>query len=590
MFLQLRYSSIFLFLFFASLLLTDSNMLSAQSFTKTKKSRTKCLVPDITNPFIKSYITWSGGTSGKYADGTGDLILWEKPSGAKDWKKVQHYQGCEMQNGNFVQVKNLSDSRDSFAYAGRLDEWGRPHGEGEIVWYKHERWVSYKGEFLHGKPHGKGVAEIPRKAMYKGVFQNGHLEGEGILVKHDVGRYVGGFSKSKQHGKGSYYTVSGDSCTGIWQNGKRHGDFTLYSPNGKTQKASVKYVDGVSLEYDAYQNTISSDVISGYHGFIASYPQSDFKEEVQQHLTILKKEFSRFFYRPLSLEGSQKSAGRFKSLFIRNNWEIVFEVEKAGFVFSLSYTKENNWEKGSIRAFQYPNEQGELLSPGFYSLVKKYKLITLYKDGKELATRYLDFKNSHECYQYAWLGFDRGTEQNAIIKSLNIKNSKIAYEEIETCRYESLNSYDISAMNVFLSDFPNGKHADEIRQAKRKRELVIAKTEQEASDRKALSGVQEHWRKNAIRKLQVGDLLCFESNHTDRTSVFGVQLRSDRYKMQVSAYIERISGERYQIRVSDVSTTNSAFWTTPVVNGRKIQRRDIIWVKPLTDSKWHTCN
>ena len=64
---------------------------------------------------------------------------------------------------------------------------------------------------------------------------------------------------------------------------------------------------------------------------------------------------------------------------------------------------------------------------------------------------------------------------------------------------------------------------------------------------------------------------------------------SGRYSMRIICFVEQNvnEGERLQIRVGSVESTDRDRYSTPVIDGIEYRKGDVIWIKPLYDSKWH---
>ncbi len=90
-----------------------------------------------------------------------------------------------------------------------------------------------------------------------------------------------------------------------------------------------------------------------------------------------------------------------------------------------------------------------------------------------------------------------------------------------------------------------------------------------------------------IKKATVGDLLIYTQDWQKTESyLFGYFKKNTPYTMIIKCYIERIEGEKYQIRIADVSSSSNENYATPEIKGIKIHRGDIIWVKPFQDKNW----
>lgn len=64
---------------------------------------------------------------------------------------------------------------------------------------------TFKGDFVNGLRHGKGVEIFNNGDWFEGIFQNGRFHGFGTYFwKKDKAIYTGGFKNGFRHGKGKY--------------------------------------------------------------------------------------------------------------------------------------------------------------------------------------------------------------------------------------------------------------------------------------------------------------------------------------------------------------------------------------------------
>ena len=104
------------------------------------------------------------------------------------------------------------------------------NGYGTYVWEDEEGYYKYEGEWLNGRPHGRGIKEdVDGNSTFKfdGEWKNGVFSGYGtmlIMIK-DSGRlmykesYVGEWLNGKEHGQGTKIKY-GEKYEGLWVNGK----------------------------------------------------------------------------------------------------------------------------------------------------------------------------------------------------------------------------------------------------------------------------------------------------------------------------------------------------------------------------------
>ncbi len=131
---------------------------------------------------------------------------------------------------------------------------GKPHGKGIMYfangnkylgdWQEEERQGQgrlifaeghvYTGSFKHNKFEGQGTMEYANGDVYEGQWKKGLAEGQGIYTFHSGGRYEGEFSRGLFNGQGTFYYPDGSSFTGQWKENKKHGHGTYQYGDGLT--------------------------------------------------------------------------------------------------------------------------------------------------------------------------------------------------------------------------------------------------------------------------------------------------------------------------------------------------------------------
>ncbi len=113
----------------------------------------------------------------------------------------------------------------------------------------------YTGEFVNGKPQGKGVLDFTNGNRYSGEWQNGVREGQGKLAFKNGNLYEGSFVANRLNGYGIMTYANGDRYIGNWSsdqpNGKGRYEFKtreIYEGDfvrGKFEgQGTMTYVDG----------------------------------------------------------------------------------------------------------------------------------------------------------------------------------------------------------------------------------------------------------------------------------------------------------------------------------------------------------
>ncbi|XP_043931046.1 alsin isoform X2 [Protopterus annectens] len=101
--------------------------------------------------------------------------------------------------------------------------------------------AKYKGRWLSGKPHGKGLLTWPDGRVYSGMFKNGFEDGCGEYTvpnktQNNANHYQGHWKDGKMHGYGIYSYSTGEVYEGMFQDNMRHGHGMMRS--GKLTSSS----------------------------------------------------------------------------------------------------------------------------------------------------------------------------------------------------------------------------------------------------------------------------------------------------------------------------------------------------------------
>lgn len=104
-----------------------------------------------------------------------------------------------------------------------------PDGQGKIKWPNGDK---YQGAFVAGKPQGHGIKTIKAtSSIIKGVFLYGMACGQGEMTRQNANgeielSYQGEFLDDRPHGKGKEAKSDGWEYEGLFQRGKK-------GPSGK---------------------------------------------------------------------------------------------------------------------------------------------------------------------------------------------------------------------------------------------------------------------------------------------------------------------------------------------------------------------
>ena len=143
---------------------------------------------------------------------------------------------------------------------------GKPHGRGIMKWRDGR---AYEGEFKDGKLHGRGTLKLSDGRVYEGEFKNGKLHGRGIMKWRDGREYEGEWKEGKMHGHGKLVTDNGlKTFEGTFVDNRRDRGTTTWQPQlfydpgqmndwGPPVSHSGRYVDDVTALMMSSQDTNS---------------------------------------------------------------------------------------------------------------------------------------------------------------------------------------------------------------------------------------------------------------------------------------------------------------------------------------------
>ena len=134
-------------------------------------------------------------------------------------------------------------------YEGTLDEAGCFHtqdpaspGIAKFVGGNH-----YRGEFVKGMMHGRGLYTWADGTTYEGDFSWNCITGKGIFTWPDGATYAGELLDGLRHGEGSFTASisngNGLAYSGQWRAGKRHGKGTLWYDQSRSSYYEGEWQD-----------------------------------------------------------------------------------------------------------------------------------------------------------------------------------------------------------------------------------------------------------------------------------------------------------------------------------------------------------
>jgi len=139
--------------------------------------------------------------------------------------------------GSLQSCKVLDPDLAQGAYQGGCKD-GLADGYGEINGVS-----SYRGDFLAGKKHGKGIKVMPNGDRYEGDFRDDYRQGHGVYVWGGKtpwagNRYEGEYKRDLRDGHGIYQWASGDRYDGEWKSDLRMGQSVMELRRAQAAKAA----------------------------------------------------------------------------------------------------------------------------------------------------------------------------------------------------------------------------------------------------------------------------------------------------------------------------------------------------------------
>ncbi|NXP96920.1 AL2CL protein, partial [Vidua macroura] len=178
--------------------------------------------------------------------------------------------------------------------------WGKPHGKGTLKWRdgrnhvgdfqeglehgfgiclvprrSEDRYDCYKCHWYQGKMRGYGICEYGNDLVYKGYFKDNVRQGFGILenfsAEHPF-KYTGQWEKDKKNGYGVWEDKErGERYIGMWLDDHRHGEGIVVTQSGL-----------------CYQRTFHADKMVG-SGILLLEDDSVYEGNFTENLTFVGK-------------------------------------------------------------------------------------------------------------------------------------------------------------------------------------------------------------------------------------------------------------------------------------------------------------
>jgi len=129
---------------------------------------------------------------------------------------------------------------DGSRYQGDLKYGSIREGSGRNHWPDGRQ---YQGQWMHDRPHGRGIMLAANKDKYHGLFAFGQYDGPGDLQTAAGERYLGTFRFNKLNGLGIYISANDEYFLGEFSQHKRHGRFLFFARLGGKPEYQIWFND-----------------------------------------------------------------------------------------------------------------------------------------------------------------------------------------------------------------------------------------------------------------------------------------------------------------------------------------------------------
>jgi len=145
----------------------------------------------------------------------------------------------------------------------------------------------YEGNFVNGKPEGKGTMKYVGGASYSGEWHYGLREGEGTWNYPDGGSYIGSWVRGRRHGRGTLKKKDGTVIVGEWKDDRMISESEKKEPPQKESTPSSRR--GFIKEF-----TITMFILSAFFFIIININrcnQSSDSASIDDFVTVEKEKY-----------------------------------------------------------------------------------------------------------------------------------------------------------------------------------------------------------------------------------------------------------------------------------------------------------
>ena len=478
----------------------------------------------------------------------------------------------------------------------------------------------YKGQTdKKGLPHGQGVMTWRDGSSFEGTFSKGEpLKGTFIKCNYGkkISKIVGSFT-TKKHPKGQLLSsdVLEHGYVELIKFGKDGLMFKGYKKNGicegegeccyfRGDNGNLKMQIGKGPWHDDYLNgeglVVTSEGMLRCTITNGKYQNRRFREYDEEARSLWQKYYPHFVFGQLC--NFEYSLDDLKSTGLAR---VLTPKEPLKFV----EMRDVRWS-GEVRDGKI---QGEGI--GFVNVSGDYLLISgAFKDGilqefghfnylkekffVEMGETHNGFTDFYVDGKYGFLNESVNKTIPAIYKKVLQPYNSEGYavvvndkdEEVKINQYGENIGYTEHQEQLFAEARRKAELEEQERQRKAAEE-ARQRAEQEEKARIAAANAEKR-RIDEIRNAKEGDRIvyCEDWVHTETNTFlwFTLSERRDAYTMKVICFVEKNvdNGERLQVRVGAVESSDKRYYNTPIIEGIRYEKGDVIWIRPLENTGW----
>jgi len=176
---------------------------------------------------------------------------------------------------------------------------------------------------------------------------------------------------------------------------------------------------------------------------------------------------------------------------------------------------------------------------------------------------------------------------DSVIKEFSNDRAEVVSSDKEIIINKQGTYVDLTARQKQVNAQQKAKERqEELRRQQEEKRKQLAQ-QQKDIERRRLAAEAEKRRVARFKACEPGDRVYY-SQEWQKTEGWLFFSTTHSYTMRVVCFVEQNikNGERLQIRVGSVESSSSSYYSTPKIDGIEYRKGDVLWIKPLNDTRW----